>query len=126
MSGPHPQPPEDAPSDAPRTGAGRQPETAPAGEPVSGFPEPPGTDPGDRSRDPSPHHALNSPAADPDPSEWPDPYDKREDPAEPVEGMPFGEERHPPTGATSTSRPHPKDDIESTKGDAPEGDDLDL
>lgn len=23
------------------------------------------------------HHALNQPASDPDPTEWPDPYDRR-------------------------------------------------
>src|SRR5947209_13177257 len=92
---------------------------------AGGFPEPPGHDPGDRSGDPEPHHALNNPAADPDETEWPDPYDRRDDPAEPAEGMPFGPERHPPTGATSTSRPHHDDDLESDHGDAIEGDDID-
>jgi hypothetical protein len=29
------------------------------------------------------HHALNEPASDPDPTEWPDPYDKRPDPRNP-------------------------------------------
>ena len=54
------------------------------------------------------HHALNEPATDPDPTEWPDPYDKRPDPRSPDaenEEMDFGEV-HTPTGATSTSEPH--------------------
>ena len=54
-----------------------------------------------------PHHALNEPASDPDPTEWPDPYDKRPDPRDPdAEGleMDFGDV-HTPTGATSTSEP---------------------
>jgi hypothetical protein len=29
------------------------------------------------------HDALNRPATDPDPTEWPDPYDKRPDPRDP-------------------------------------------
>jgi hypothetical protein len=54
------------------------------------------------------HHELNEPATDPDPTEWPDPYDKRPDPlypdAEAIE-MDFGDV-HTPAGATSTSEPH--------------------
>ena len=30
------------------------------------------------------HDALNQPATDPDPTEWPDPYDKRPDPLDPA------------------------------------------
>jgi hypothetical protein len=55
-------------------------------------------DKGDRSRDPEPHHALNNPIGEPDETEWPDPYEKREDPRA---------EEHPPTGSTSTSEPPP-------------------
>src|SRR3954465_5319726 len=104
-----------------------QPETAPPGTPVSGFPEPPGKDPGDLSRRPSPYSALNSPAEDPDPTAWPDPYDKREDPREPVEGMVFpGDGRaHTPVGATSDSAPPAADDIEAINVDAPDRDNLD-
>ena len=54
------------------------------------------------------HDALNEPATDPDPTEWPDPYDKRPDPRDPAAddmGMDFGDV-HTPTGATSTSEPH--------------------
>ena len=36
--------------------------------------------PGDRSHDPEPHHALTNPAENPDPTEWPDPYERRSDP----------------------------------------------
>jgi hypothetical protein len=87
----------------------------------SGFPEPPGKDPGDISGDDSPHHALNNPVGDPDPTEWPDPYEKREDPRDPEDpdGEPFGEEPHPASGSTSTSEPHPSDDPEA--GDRWEG-----
>ena len=58
------------------------------------------TGPGDISHDPTPHHSLSNPVSDPDPTEWPDPYDKRADPrdADPDE--------HTPTGAASTSEPH--------------------
>jgi hypothetical protein len=60
------------------------------------------------------HHALNEPASDPDPTEWPDPYDKRPDPRDPdadLTEMDFGDV-HTPTGATSTSEPHQELDPE--------------
>jgi hypothetical protein len=63
---------------------------------------------------PDPHHALNQPAEAPDPTEWPDPYDKRDDPRDPsaeVEDMDFGD-THAPSGATSTSAPNHEVDIE--------------
>ena len=88
----------------------------------------PEQEPGDHSEDREPHHVLNNPVDDPDPTEWPDPYDKREDPRDPddPDGLPFGEEPHPPTGATSTSEPHPKEDPEAgERADAPEKDALD-
>src|SRR3954453_18601769 len=104
-------PPPDSDSQRPTT----QPETAPPGVPVSGFPEPPGKDPGDVSRQPSPYAALNTPVTEPDPEEWPDPYDRREDPRAPPPGMVVrGDGRgHPPVGAPSTSEPHPAADIEA-------------
>ncbi len=43
------------------------------------------------------HAALNEPATDPDPTEWPDPYDKRPDPRDPGaddSGMDFGDVTH--------------------------------
>jgi hypothetical protein len=71
-------------------------------------------EPGDQRGGKDPHHALNNPVVDPDPTEYPDPFDKREDPRDPVDpdGMPFGEEPHPPTGAESTSEPPPALDPE--------------
>jgi hypothetical protein len=68
-----------------------------------------------------PHHELNNPVRDPDPTEWPDPYDKREDPRDPPDpdGEPFGEEPHAAPGSTSTSEPHPSKDPEA--GDRWEG-----
>jgi hypothetical protein len=126
MPGPHPSKPESAPSEPSRDAPG-QPETAPPGVPATGFPEPPGKDPGDRSRDRDPHHALNTPVGDPDPTEWPDPYDRREDPRAPAEEMVFPGDgtAHTPVGATSDSDPNSADDIGSIDTDAPEGDDLD-
>jgi len=126
MSGPHPQGrPSAHPHDVEHDERG-QPETAPEGTPVSGFPEPPGQDPGDVSRKPSPYAALNTPVGEPDPTEWPDPYDTREDPLAPPEAMVFpGDGVHTPTGAISTSQPRGQDDPETTQGNAPEGDRLD-
>src|SRR3954451_13908917 len=97
-------------------------------EAPSGFPEPAGKDPGDISEDREPHHALNNPATDPDPTEWPDPYDKREDPRDPPDpDEMFGEEAHPPTNAESTSDPrHAQADPEGAdRWEAPKRDKLD-
>ena len=101
-----------------------QPRTAPPGTAVSGFPEPPG--PGSTDTSAPPHQALNNPVGDPDPTEWPDPYERREDPRDPPDpdGLPFGEEPHAPTGSTSTSEPHPSQDPEATKSTPPEKDRL--
>ncbi len=65
-----------------------------------------------KPRKPGPHHALNVPVGEPDPTEWPDPYDRREDPRDPPDpdGKPFGEDPHPVTGGRSTSEPHPSED----------------
>ena len=82
----------------------------------TGFPEPPGPDPGDRSEDREPHDALSNPVGEPDPTEWPDPYEEREDPR--AEG-------HPQTGSESTSAPHPSQDPEAEPTEAPERDRLD-
>ncbi len=90
--------------------------------------EPPGKDPGDISKEKSPYSALSNPARDPDPTEWPDPYDKREDPRNPEDhdGEPFGEEPHPPPGSTSTSEPHPSQDPEAEdRWEGPKRDKLD-
>lgn len=92
-----------------------------------GLPEPPERDPGDRSADPTPHHDLNNPVDEPDPTEWPDPYEARDDPLDPPDpdGEPFGEEPHAPTGARSTSQPHPSEDPEADQWEGPKRDKLD-
>lgn len=71
-----------------------------------------------------PHHALNNPVGEPDPTEWPDPYERRPDPRDPPDpdGEPFGEEPHAPTGSQSTSAPHPAEDPEAVPREALERD----
>ena len=90
-------------------------------------PQQPGRDdPGDLSQRPSPYTVLNNPVGEPDPTEWPDPYDQREDPRAPDEEMQFaGTGTHTPVGATSTSEPGAKDDIEAINANAIERDNLD-
>jgi hypothetical protein len=63
-----------------------------------------------------PHHPLNNPVGEPDETEWPDPYDQREDPRE-------GD--HPPTGSQSTSEPHPAQDPEAEPWEGPKRDKVD-
>jgi hypothetical protein len=63
-----------------------------------------------------PHHALNNPVGEPDETEWPDPYETREDPRD---------EDHPQTGSRSTSEPHPSDDPEAEPWEPPKRDKLD-
>ena len=96
-------------------------------EAPAGFPEPPGDDRGDRSKDPSPHHALNNPVGEPNPTEYPDPYEKRDDPRDPPDpdAEPFGEQPHVIPGSGSTSEPHPGQDPEAVPSEAPERDKLD-
>jgi hypothetical protein len=74
--------------------------------------------PGDHSHDEEAHHALNNPADSPDETEWPDPYDKREDPRGP-------DQEHPPTGSTSTSEPDPPQDEEADYYEGPKRDKVD-
>ncbi len=95
--------------------------------PNTGFPEPPGEEPGDRTNDPDPHHALNTPVGEPDPTEWPDPYDRRDDPRDPAAGgeMPFGDAPHTPSGSQSTSEPHPSQDPEAEPWEGPKRDKVD-
>jgi hypothetical protein len=90
-------------------------------------PNPPEPDPGDRSQDPSPHHALNNPAENPDPTEWPDPYDRREDPRDSADrdATPGGGPPHPQTGSLSTSEPHPGRDPEAEPWEGPKRDKVD-
>jgi hypothetical protein len=63
-----------------------------------------------------PHHDLNNPVREPDETEWPDPYEKREDPRD---------EHHPPTGSQSTSEPHPSQDPEAEPWEGPKRDKVD-
>lgn len=77
-------------------------------------------------RERSPHSALNNPVTEPDLTEWPDPYDHREDPRDPGDEMVFGGEAvHPQTGATSTSEPHPSQDPEAEPSEGPKRDKVD-
>lgn len=50
---------------------------------------------------PDPHHELNNPVTDPDPTEFPDPYEKRPDPRDPESGD------DPAPADSSTSEPPP-------------------
>jgi hypothetical protein len=96
-------------------------------DPNTGERNPRDANPGDRSRDPTPHHALNNPVRDPDPTEWPDPYEYRKDPldaADPAEES-RGEPPHPPTGTTSTSEPHPDQDPQAEPSEGPKRDKVD-
>ena len=76
---------------------------------------------------PDPHHELNNPVDDPDPTEWPDPYDRREQPRAPADETVFPSDgnAHTPTGATSTSEPNSASDIEAPYTNAPDRDVLD-
>ncbi len=87
----------------------------PTGSKPSADPAPASTEPPTEVRQPEPHHALNNPVTDPDPTEWPDPYEKREDPRDPASAdvEHVGEEPHVPTGSESTSEPPPSQDPEA-------------
>ena len=83
-------------------------------QPPSGIDEPPGRDPGDRTGEEEPHHALNNPVSEPDPTEWPDPYERRPDPRAPDEE---GDEARPRApNAPSTSEPHPPIGTDQLRG----------
>ena len=81
----------------------------------------------DETPERDPHHELNNPVGEPDPTEWPDPYERRPDPLDPEDpdAEPFGEEPHPASGSRSTSQPHPDDDIEANPAHPPQRDNLD-
>jgi hypothetical protein len=69
------------------------------------------SNPGNRTEDREPHHALNNPVAEPDPTEFPDPYERRQDPRDP-------ERDEDAPRAPSTSDPHPPDfdEVKPAKG----------
>jgi hypothetical protein len=77
--------------------------------------------------DRDPHHQLNNPATDPDPTEWPDPYESRDDPRDPIgdDDAPFGDAPHIPPGTHSTSEPHPDQDPEAEPSEGPKRDKVD-
>jgi hypothetical protein len=77
-----------------------------------------------------PHHALANPASDPDPTEFPDPYERRPDPrgpgtvSAPAQDRDEADEETPERAANpkapSTSEPHPPqsyDELKPAKGD---------
>jgi hypothetical protein len=70
---------------------------------------PDATDP----RSEEPHHGLSNPADNPDPTEYPDPYERRPDPR--------GPDSDEPTAPPSTSEPPPPrdyDELKPVKGDS--------
>lgn len=74
-------------------------------------PPKPEVEPGNQTGGKDPHHALNNPVVeDPDLTEYPDPYDTREDP--------LADPDHP-TGAESTSEPPLQQDPEVEDGGKP-------
>jgi len=74
-------------------------------------PPKPEVEPGNQTGGKDPHHALNNPVVDdPDLTEYPDPYDTREDPLD---------EAHPEIGAESTSEPPLQQDPEVENGGKP-------
>jgi hypothetical protein len=79
------------------------------------------------ARPAEPHDMLNSPAGEPDPTEWLDPYDRRADPRDPrpLEPIPLGNVPHTPTGAHSTSEPHLDQDPEAVRSKALDREKLD-
>jgi hypothetical protein len=102
------------PKPAPRAKAAKPPETTGTDAPPK-----PQAEPGKATGGRDPHHALNNPVVDdPDMTEYPDPYETREDPRDPEE-LASGEEPHPPTGAESTSEPPLEQDPEVEDGGRP-------
>jgi hypothetical protein len=71
-----------------------------------------------------PHSVLNLPASEPDPTEWPDPFDHRADPREAALAE-DGELRPAGQDAQSTSSPHPKQDPEAIPVEGPKREKLD-
>jgi hypothetical protein len=123
-----PTSPADVPGAEPPTEVRPPAADRPAGPTGTDAPSNPAVEPGNHAADAEPHHALNTPVGDPDPTEWPDPYEKREDPRDPVDpdGQPFGQEPHPQTGSESTSEPPPSQGPEAgERARPPQRDNLD-
>jgi hypothetical protein len=109
-----PKPPKPPKAEKPKRAKDEEPKP-PKAEPPKPLDRGSVAEPGDISGDEEPHHALNAPVGDPDPTEWPDPFEKRDDPRDPPDPdhEPFGAEPHPQAGAESTSEPHPAEDPEA-------------
>ena len=73
--------------------------------------------PGDRSKDPEPHDALNSPVHDPDETGLAGSLRQA--------ARPRFDDDHPQTGSESTSEPHPSQDPEAEPWEGPKRDNLD-
>jgi hypothetical protein len=80
------------------------------------------------SADSEPHHALSNPAEEPDPTEYPDPYDRRPDPRDPeavdTPALPSDPEKeeleeHAPRAPSTSEPPPPRnyDEIKPEKGE---------
>jgi hypothetical protein len=116
------KPPKPKPAVKPGSGETKPPKPKTGPKPKTAAAKPkPAVEPGDRSHDKGPHQALNNPVGEPDETEYPDPYETRPDPRDPVDpdGAPFGEEPHPATGSESTSEPPLENDPEHPEGGRP-------
>jgi hypothetical protein len=111
-----PKGPKDKAKPAPKPKAAKPPKTTGTDAPPK-----PEVEPGNITGGKDPHHALNNPVVDdPDMTEYPDPYDTREDPRDPADAdAVFGEAPHPPTNAESTSEPPLAQDPEVPDGGKP-------
>ncbi len=119
---PAPEPKTSKPPVATSTDAPPKPEAPEPPTTGTDAPPKPDAEPGKITGGKDPHHALNNPVVDdPDMTEYPDPYDAREDPRDPPDpdAAPFGEEPHPQTGAESTSEPPLEQDPELERGGKP-------
>ncbi len=117
---PKPKPAKPDPQAKPPKPKPAKPKAATKPKPAAGKSKP-AAEPGNRSHDKGPHQALNNPVGEPDETEYPDPYETRPDPRDPVDpdGAPFGEEPHPVMGSESTSEPPLENDPEHPEGGRP-------
>lgn len=74
--------------------------------------------------DSDPHHDLNNPVGEPDPTEWPDPYERRPDPHGPesvdTPAMPATREPEAGPSGPSTSEPPPPRDPDVGRREPPD------
>lgn len=76
-----------------------------------------------RAHEADPHHDLNNPVKDPDPTEYPDPYEKRPDPRAPdaADAADDGGEGEAASSDPSTSDPPPPRNIDRAREGEGEG-----